>query len=98
MNLHPVVSTQRLNRTTIVVVSFQFAKHEGTADASTVFSSLLKMRQQAEDLRKRAKEHREREEKALERNREAERIRIGKEMMAAKRLEEEQVRSCSIPM
>lgn len=47
-------------------------------------------KQKAEELLRRGKEKREREEKELEKLREKERVRFGKEMAAARKLEEEE--------
>ncbi|XP_010556961.1 PREDICTED: caldesmon-like [Tarenaya hassleriana] len=50
------------------------------------------VKQKAQELRERARKKKEEEEKRMEREREKERIRIGKELLEAKRIEEENER------
>ncbi|KAJ4846023.1 hypothetical protein Tsubulata_002538, partial [Turnera subulata] len=50
------------------------------------------VKQRAQELRERARKKKEEEEKRMEREREKERIRIGKELLEAKRIEEENER------
>lgn len=54
---------------------------------------LWQIKQQAADLVRRAKERRVQEEKELQKTQERERVRYGKELLMAKKKEEEEVQS-----
>ncbi|XP_028107514.1 UBX domain-containing protein 1-like [Camellia sinensis] len=50
----------------------------------------------AQELKEQARKKKEEEEKRMEREREKERIRVGKELLDAKRIEEENERKCVV--
>ncbi|XP_011041927.1 PREDICTED: UPF0430 protein CG31712-like isoform X2 [Populus euphratica] len=62
------------------------------AEASKPSLTPEEVKQKAQELRERARKKKEEEEKIAEREREKERIRIGKELLEAKRIEEENER------
>ncbi|XP_039138191.1 vicilin-like seed storage protein At2g18540 [Dioscorea cayenensis subsp. rotundata] len=65
-------------------------KAQSEADKQSLTPEELKMK--AQELRERARKKKEEEERRMEREREKERIRIGKELLEAKRIEEENER------